>query len=282
MKNSNGAAPPKTLRIEVTLVTPKLAKTWLEKNHPKNRPINWMDVETYANDMRTGNWHLLADGICIGADDLVCNGQHRLHSIVLANVAVWMVVTWDPTATPQHPFDRNRVRALGQILGKRGRDIAALNTLRSFEQGFQLQTKMTIAEGEAVIGRHWGAIEQILAVRGGARLHGPVLAACAWALPCNPEKVLEFVDKVGTGEMIGRGSPAYAFRNWLERNKNAGSTWDKALAALNAIRYFVQDGKISSIFTGDSGYRAVVARRRALKVPSTPGTDLVTGVSWSI
>lgn len=71
------------------LVTPKIAKEWLEANYSKQRRLNRAEVLRYARDIRLGMW--VGDNgqtITFSSDGYLCDGQHRLHAIIEAGQAV--------------------------------------------------------------------------------------------------------------------------------------------------------------------------------------------------
>jgi hypothetical protein len=61
----------------------------------------------------------------------------------------------------------------------------------------------------------------------------------------------------------------------VERDVFTVLPWLMAMAALNCIRHHLSGSKINSVFTGESGYRALTARRRALGIPNTPSATQV-------
>lgn len=272
-----------SLKVEVMRVGPELAKKWLEHNHPANRPISWPLVEALSNDIRSGAWKLTHQGIAFDGQGLLTDGQHRLNAIVQAGVEIDILVAHNAAGSMHDPVDRGRGRSVAFIMGKQAGDIAALSTLRSLELGFDQHTPLTLAEAEAIWSRHHEAIEILAKVPYRRRLRGAGLAACIWALPCGEGQVIDFATKVCTGEMISKGDPAFSFRAWQERNGNskASSGWPLAMAALNCLRHHITESRLSSVYTGEMGYRAVVARRRALRTPNTPAPEIVPGVGWT-
>lgn len=81
--------------------------------------------------------------------------------------------------------------------------------------------------------------------------------------------------KVSRGEMLKRGDPAFALRSWLEANRRALQPWDSALACLNCVTHFLCSRELRSVYSGEAGYRFVTTKRRTLKLPNTPGADVV-------
>lgn len=263
---------------QLVKITPAMAEKWL-KNYNNVRPVTWGQVESFANDMREGNWKITHQGIAFDELGNLVDGGHRLLAIVRAGVDVTMMVTTVSGIDIKDPIDRGRPRSLGVILGRRTFEIAALNGLRQLEHGSELPYKMTLAEADETYRHHEVAMEAIKAQKGPV-IFGSVFAGLTWAHPINPERVLAFAEQVRRGEHIGRGDPAYALRNWQERNKRSRQ-WDIIMATLNCIRHFINDAKLNNVYIGPMGYRAITARRRALKVPHTPKPDLVPAVGFT-
>lgn len=71
------------------VVTPALAKQWLEKN-TNNRNVNFAKVKKMAKDMREGHWDTTHQGIAIATDGTLVDGQHRLMAVVESGVTVRM------------------------------------------------------------------------------------------------------------------------------------------------------------------------------------------------
>jgi len=58
-------------------------------------------------------------------------------------------------------------------------------------------------------------------------LRAPILGSCAFALRVGGEPVREFVEKVGSGESIKRGDPAFAFRQFALNYKVHGGGYGR-------------------------------------------------------
>jgi hypothetical protein len=72
---------------EIIVVTPDMAKAWLERN-PNNRRINERRVVFYAAQMSSGSWKLTHQGIAFDEFGNLVDGQHRLHAVVRAGVSI--------------------------------------------------------------------------------------------------------------------------------------------------------------------------------------------------
>lgn len=264
---------------EVMLVTPKMATEWLA-SHENVRPLSKKRVESLAHDMQTGNWKVTHQGICFDEHDKLIDGQHRLHAVVLSGASVRMLVCRSRGITIHDALDRGTPRRLATLTGRRTREIAAVGVLRFFEAGQVIHRPLTLGEAQDIFDHHDKAFEALAEVRGASRLIGGVLAACVWAHPCEPAKVVRFAEQVARGEMIKRGDPAYAFRSWQARPSGRRSHAENAgLAAANCLRYFLVGEQLASVFDGESGYRALTAQRRRHRLPHTPEAETVPGVA---
>jgi len=138
------------MKIELRKVTPKMAESWLKKNHAQNRNISWSTVEAIANDIIEGNWKVTHQGICFDGSGNLIDGQHRLHAIVKSGKTVEILVAENDTSTITDPIDRHRTRTIAYLTGFTTKVIAACKVLRGFEAGYQYQYPMTPAETEDV------------------------------------------------------------------------------------------------------------------------------------
>jgi hypothetical protein len=265
----------KNLSCRVVRVGPALAAHWLKRNHPNNRRINQGQVAAFVADMQALKWILTHQGIAFDANGNLIDGQHRLHAIVQSGVEIDLLVVNNPEGDYQSPIDFGWKRNIATVQNWSTREVAAIGALRSLEQGYGANAKLTLAEAVEIHSHHADSLRECTR----ERTTGGLIAACVWAYPCAPGPTLEFLAKVCSGEMIGRGHPAWAYREWKRRNARIG-TWDHAKAALNCLRFVANGLPMRGVFTGEMGYRAFTAQRRKLKVPYTPSAETVPGQNW--
>lgn len=116
-------------KVEIRDVTPEWAREILEKHDKRieegsfrQRPRSHKAVQTYATDMKAGNWGVTGQGISFDEDGNLLDGQHRLAAVVLAGVTVRMLIMWDvPTQVSKHirsqdVMDIGRKRMVAQQL----------------------------------------------------------------------------------------------------------------------------------------------------------------------
>lgn len=76
-------------------------------------------VSQYARDMRAGKWKCTHQGILLGKDDVVVDGQHRLLAVIECGVPQWMHVFHDDAFNTalEEPIDSGLKRSNSLVLG---------------------------------------------------------------------------------------------------------------------------------------------------------------------
>jgi hypothetical protein len=272
------------MRMEVYDVTPELAGKWLSLNSESQRNLNRSNVERYAVDMKDGNWQLTHQGICFNKTGELVDGQHRLAAVVLSGETVRMAVFSGMPVEYQSTIDQGANRTLAQVLGVPPAMVATLNALNGLATGdYTKRPRLSSALALKTYDKfreHLDPVWQLAKAAQRKRGQTPagVMAACTYAWPVDPDKVSSFLIQVRDGELIQRGDPAYALRNWLTAGHRATSQ-DVALATLNTLRYELNGLKLHNVYTGETGYRAFCSRRRALGLPNTPSASHVETMS---
>lgn len=103
------------MKTEVVLVTPLLAKKWLERN-TDNRDIRPSVVTGLAESITRGEWVLSHQGIAFAKSGRLLDGQHRLLAIVEANRSVQLVVTRDVDDGAFTVMDIGTKRSVSDVL----------------------------------------------------------------------------------------------------------------------------------------------------------------------
>lgn len=103
-------------------ISPEMAKRWLA-NCRVNRSLDRAVVVAFARDMKNGEWQTTHQGIAFDDRNALIDGQHRLHAIILANVTICLMVTFDlPSRRPgqrmttMDAVDRGRHRSVADQL----------------------------------------------------------------------------------------------------------------------------------------------------------------------
>lgn len=103
------------MRTTVELVTPDIAKKWLEKN-VNNRPLRTSTVTRYAAMMSKGQWKLTHEAIAFDTNGDLKNGQHRLAAVVMSGASVQFQVTRGVDPSTFEVIDSGLKRSLSDRL----------------------------------------------------------------------------------------------------------------------------------------------------------------------
>lgn len=281
VKKTNGVHVPvestlgdEEIKTRVVEVSPEKAAKWLERNHPNNREIAYGRVAGFANDMRDGHWKVTHQGIAFDAEGRLIDGQHRLTAVIQSGATVRMMVVWN-VGSFGDPIDCGRPRSLATLAQAPSKVVALVNGLRMLEQGYSDNVPMTLAGFQEVQGHHAEAIEAVRTVAHHTRVTAGILAGFAYAWAIAPEEVIRFATQVCSAEGLVRGEPAFALFNWKTSASARVKTWDMSMATLNAVRSHLSAASLKAVYITESGYRAITAKRRVMKIPHTPATNIV-------
>lgn len=108
--NKESATTTKTMTI-----TPEEAAHMLAHNNGRNRKISQPVVNTFADVMRAGRWHV-ADPIIFDSNGQIIEGQHRLAAVVKADIPVAFNVMRGVDEQYRLHYANARARTLGDKL----------------------------------------------------------------------------------------------------------------------------------------------------------------------
>jgi hypothetical protein len=83
------------MKMEIKVITPQLAATWLNRANRDNRKIRLGWVSHLVEVIKRGEFKLSHQGIAFSKTGRLLDGQHRLMAIAEAEIPVTMVVTSD-------------------------------------------------------------------------------------------------------------------------------------------------------------------------------------------
>lgn len=106
------------MQTQKVFITPEIATHYLSGNK-SNRTVSNSTVTKYASDMSSGNWRLTHQGILIGKNNVVVDGQHRLHAVKKSGMGQWFLLSTDETvcSPKEMPIDIGYKRSNDFILG---------------------------------------------------------------------------------------------------------------------------------------------------------------------
>src|SRR5690349_6156522 len=211
-------------------ITPEMAVKWLERiSNPRTIPIGVID--SYARDMKAGDWHVNGETIKWDTDNHCFDGENRLRACVVAGVPFqsWVVVGLPPQA--RKSVDLGARRQLAQVLRRNGErygtQLAGVATLvwrweRGREAFVEKGLRPTFFELEHLIDNNPGIKTSTELVHGSygkaARMsHSSTVPAMVhyYGSKNHGDEATRFLEQVHSGKNIEPGDPAYALREKL-------------------------------------------------------------------
>ena len=102
--------------FEQTLVTPGIARRWLDRNHEDNRKKKDSKVPAYARDMAAGLWRLTGESIKFDTNGALIDGQNRLLAVILSKTATLFDVAYDVPVESMLVLDTGASRTAADVL----------------------------------------------------------------------------------------------------------------------------------------------------------------------
>lgn len=247
--------------IVIAEVTPALALALLERN-VTNRPVARERVDAYARDMLDGAWRANNQGIALGSDGTLYDGQHRLRAVVQANVPVRMVIARGLDVSTRATIDQGRVRSVGDTL----------RMLDGEEQGARVVSWVRAIEtlrgrGSLVLSPHTARIEieRYRVSIDWMLKHGPrgrlltrasIVGALVYAHHVLGEEIVPMLLGYAHGTDLSAGSPALALRTYVTERLRVGTDRDRAqsLKALRCAIAHVRGESIERMQATEEGY----------------------------
>jgi hypothetical protein len=198
-------------------VSPALAAALLLRNQ-KNRSVTTREIQKLAGDMAAGAWPVTNQGLGLGDDGLLYDGQHRLMAILHAGVTVKMLVVGGLDPAARATIDRGRTRSVGNVLQMFDGEahgpkvvpwIRALVSLHG-----RADSHLSTHAAREELARYRASVDWLLAHGPRARPFGmaPVVAGLIYAHHVLGAEVEPFIRGYASGAGLPEGSPALALR----------------------------------------------------------------------
>lgn len=229
---------PEMRAPKLMLVTPAMAKRWLDTTNLRNRNFLPGKIDQYAADMAAGAWALTHQGIAFGENKMLLDGQNRLAAIVKAGVPVWMWVWGDVpveqnrgvTLVTQDCIDNGGVRSTAQQLrlsyGVANPNVvaAAFKTIRDIAIGSNVRS-MSMAQTaftRQLYGKHVDAILSLgwTGISRRASIFGTLSFCREVALSATDEFAAKFLSM----ENIAKTSPVMVLMKWNQMHGGTATT----------------------------------------------------------
>jgi hypothetical protein len=221
------------INVNIETVTPELARAWLGQNE-RNRPRRKTQVQNLAEIIRRGEWQINGDPIRFAEDGTLLDGQHRLHAVVEADIAISTIVIRGLPAETQHTMDNGLRRALSDALSLAGEKnasnlAAACNLIHVWAQGdavLRSRTgfRLSAPQAFALLEKYPEirvAVQEATRIRSKMNntIRGSILAACWFRFSTLDQTDCEdFFTRLADGENLHSGDPIYTLRRAVYKN----------------------------------------------------------------
>jgi len=233
---------------KVESITPERARDLLSRNFDKNRRKRQSAIESLAAAIQSGQWRLTHQGIAIGTDGQLYDGQHRLEAIVAAGRSVQMNVTTGVDPEAYQVMDTNIPRILSDRLhiysdAEMNRVGVAIITAQLRSTGKLPFNKPTVDQVDNFYLAHSAAVDMVV----GEFAHQPkrnrlslasVGAAFVAYAHVEADRCAAFLSRYFSGLNLTETDAAYLLREALlaERLSDKSEAYWKATAAMTADR----------------------------------------------
>lgn len=251
---------------ELKTITPAIAAQMLKAN-TSNRRLREPHLAGLVKEIKGGRWKVNGDMIRFSDNNVIIDGQHRLHAVVRSGVTIQSWVMDGLPADVFNTIDVGKRRSGGDTLGCLGeknacRMAAALIMIDKYMTG-RVEKSPMYSNGE---------IEELLAkypevrysinthVKGKKVLLPAVMDACHYLFSRkNPAAANRFMERVLRGSGLEEGEPEYVLRERLVSNSLAKAKLSKAHVfalcinawnhsqsgkKINHLKLYVRNGKL--------------------------------------
>lgn len=97
-------------------LTPELAGLLLKHHNNRNRPMRPKRANEWSERLKAGKWLVTSQGISLGVDGNLNNGQHRCSGIVLSGVAVPCWIMFGEPVEAFYVLDTQQTRSASDAL----------------------------------------------------------------------------------------------------------------------------------------------------------------------
>lgn len=238
LSSAAGALPDcAQYQIHDVLITPALATAWLRRNEA-NRKLRPRAVSQYVSDIQRGAWKPTGETIKFSTTGRLLDGQHRLAAIVASGVAVRMCVATGLDNSAFDVIDTGRSRTGADVLVIEGVGLresstvaAAMPLILNYQRGLVPHSRARYPNQELI--EAWNTQA---AIRRSSQF---VAKLPRRVMPIGHSKALflhwafcqrdidaadEFIERLFTGEHLGKSEPLYHLRQRLLQLRMEGQS----------------------------------------------------------
>lgn len=220
----------KPVRIRM-LVTPAMAKAWLETTNVNNRPLSEMHWMKIWLDIAEDRWKYNGEPISFGTNGALLNGQHRLQACAAGDAPIDTDVIFGLDPEAMSTIDIGKVRTAANIAHLEGIQnatvaCAAAHLILLHENGgIQQLGNKQVEPSKTKINERVRIDHRISDLAGraaglGRSLAPPRAMACCYYFfsAQNPELAEQFFDRLASGAGLTKHDPVYLLRERLRTN----------------------------------------------------------------
>jgi hypothetical protein len=237
------------LDISQEQIGPAEAEKYLELNKKGNRKLIKRNIEWLRREMENNRFHPLnGDTIRFNMKGELIDGQHRLHAIILTGKSYPMLVVRGVLEEAFQTIDEGIHRTVKDYLGMVPGSHYHLETgsairwaMLWFNIGsFLRKPFFTTTEKLAWFKEHPGLQPLVYHYgnkRSALRMSVSMQATCHYIIEQRSPKIVdEYMTAVHEGLELQRGDPRYTVREWIIKNRQAGSLYFTAHAGHVILR----------------------------------------------
>lgn len=236
---SVGRSAP-SIRFQWEEITPERARTLLNDHNPQNRTIRKMWVSRLADAHRSGRFVETHQGIAIGPDLQVFDGQHRLSMVADSGVSAWMWVAYyltrESADAARLVIDQGAKRAMGDAIEivhqiSNGRDrVATSRAAMRIDEGNVTPSEFAVCEHVLDYRAAYDAVRRSFS---SARYPAHSAAAFVWAHDVAPDRIDALCARIDARAGLTR---AEAMLSSLATERVPGGTADRLFHATKLLR----------------------------------------------
>lgn len=257
------------------VVTPSMAKDWLDHCNSNNRKVNPEHVRRLARDMSSGQWIPTHEGIAFDSDGIMLDGQHRLHAIVLSGMNIKLNVWRNVTRNSLMAIDCGKPRNICDIMRLSGKHDQLgheqLAVLRAMLGGLSGPVKtMTVSEADSAFSNHADAIafsiESLPRVKRVANAITRAVIARAY-YSADHDRLRDFGQMLGTGVVPDRSAISIVLLRQFLTSSVGGSRIERT------ARYAKTQRSLMAFLRREPITRLLAANRELFPLPEEGDAD---------
>ena len=243
------------INTSVVVIDHESAQKILERSsNPNNRKISTSTVTNYAKSMINGEWKLNGEAIVFDRNGILMNGHHRLHAVVQAKASIEFLIVDGVSDESFHTYDGGKKRSAADELSMAGNKNCTV--LAAIVSSHLVYNDALVRKGSY---NTWARPSKSMVIKqyqSYRKDYDLVMSCCKFNHVVSPSVigfafahilidlnfessfVMDFSQKLGSGEMLKKGDPVFTLREALIRAKNhkdKSSNWKKNafITALN-------------------------------------------------